>query len=643
MRFLRNLTILLILASLWLVSLPALANPSPQSDRTEITIDNVEQVAELDRIGNGSISDFAISPDGQTIGVASTIGVWLIDIATQDHTYFPTVHTNVLKRIAWSPDGQFIATGDWSGMIVVINAETGETLHTLTEHTDAIEFLTFSPDSQTLLSGAWYKDQTMRLWDMQTGEVIHVFRDHINSLSDAAFTPDGERIISGADDQTVRIWDVESGDLLTTIHPNDRHPISLDLSADATLAFVGQSRGNVVLVDLENEEIRWDIEDAGGNVFGIAKSPIADEVTIGTYDGTLRVYDTQNGEFIREIDQLNGNIRNVIYSDDGLILYTATVYTLRYYDTNSGDILGDIDLFEYPNIQLPYGAETSTRVTQKDGQWVEVDRSTDTVIRVFENLNLPDAYNLSILPDGERALVQWLSDDLFFEGYWEVIDISTGESLFEMIPPYRSNSSLLSPNGDIFSVVLWDGSIDSWDLNTGNNLPHISVGNVESIGTAAIVRTAFWSPDSQYLIAIYGNDIMRFWDMTTGRIEHQYSLAIQLADESDFTWLSDGTMLIVETESNTARLRNIETNDVLIEFVAESEVLRLTLSPNNQLVAFSTEDGILGFVDFETAEILHTVRGHIGRIALVEWSLDGTTVLTHGRDTTRRIWGIPES
>jgi WD40 repeat protein len=64
----------------------------------------------------------------------------------------------------------------------------------------------FSPDGQIVASGS--DDKTIKLWDLQTGLEIATLSGHESYVESVAFSPDGKTIVSGGYDKTVKVWQV---------------------------------------------------------------------------------------------------------------------------------------------------------------------------------------------------------------------------------------------------------------------------------------------------------------------------------------------------------------------------------------------------------------------------------------------------
>ena len=71
------------------------------------------------RLGKGSISEIAYSPDGARLAVASGIGIWLYDTNTYQEVALLTGHTGFVTSVAFSPDGRTIASGSRDGTVLL--------------------------------------------------------------------------------------------------------------------------------------------------------------------------------------------------------------------------------------------------------------------------------------------------------------------------------------------------------------------------------------------------------------------------------------------------------------------------------------------------------------------------------------------
>ena len=136
------------------------------------------------------------------------LGLW--DAKTSRHIKTLTGHTDEVRSVSFSPDGDTIASGSGTSdkTVRLWDTKTGKPLKTLTGHTDAVYSVSFSPDGHKIASGSW--DKTIRLWTTISGRPLKTLTGHTGSVNSVSFSPDGHKIASGSWDNTVRLWEVSA-------------------------------------------------------------------------------------------------------------------------------------------------------------------------------------------------------------------------------------------------------------------------------------------------------------------------------------------------------------------------------------------------------------------------------------------------
>ena len=82
------------------------------------------------RLGKGAISgNIAHSPDGTRLAVSGGIGIWIYDTEAYQESALLTGHRREVENLAFSPDGNTIASANWY-TVRVWDATTGAHKHT---------------------------------------------------------------------------------------------------------------------------------------------------------------------------------------------------------------------------------------------------------------------------------------------------------------------------------------------------------------------------------------------------------------------------------------------------------------------------------------------------------------------------------
>lgn len=288
-----------------------------------------------------------------------------------------TGHSDIVKSVAISSDGETLATGSLDQTIKLWNLATGELLNTLTEHTGGITCVTFSSDGQTLASSSsnpdgtiklwdtntgklkntlkgddflvlsvWsiaispddkilvsghHADSTVKVWDLNAGKLLHTLRGHVWAVHSVAISPDGKIIASGSFDNNIKIWNAYTGELRRTLNGPESplNPIlswfssdsiySVAFSPDGLTLASGGTKQPIILWCLRSGEQKSTLTGHSEDVYSVAFSPDGKLLASGSADRTIRIWDVSTGEPIDTLEH-SDTVYSVAFSPDGQML-----------------------------------------------------------------------------------------------------------------------------------------------------------------------------------------------------------------------------------------------------------------------------------------------------------------------------------
>ncbi len=145
-----------------------------------------------------------------------------------------TGHTGAVASVAFSPDGQTLASGSDDSTIVLWDVAHRQPRDTLRGHAGAVAGVAFSPDGRTLASGAKTARSSCGTWRA----AIRSARRSAGTATEfngVAFSPDGRTLASASDDSTIVLWDVAMRQARDTLRGNPGEVWSVAYSPDGRI------------------------------------------------------------------------------------------------------------------------------------------------------------------------------------------------------------------------------------------------------------------------------------------------------------------------------------------------------------------------------------------------------------------------
>ncbi|HSJ59223.1 MAG TPA: WD40 repeat domain-containing protein, partial [Anaerolineae bacterium] len=189
-----------------------------------------------------------------TVGMDGKLIVW--DSQTGETLFDYQDAVGGLKSVAFSPDGKLLAIGSTGepenpiGTATILEVASGDILSTMPGHAGWVWDLAFSPDGQRLAT-VDYRG-VGRVWDVHTGETLVMLTGPPSGFS-VAFCSTGDRLATGSGDGTITLWDAATGLPLLSLSGHEAPVGALACSPGgdyvATAGFDGTTRVFVVQPD----------------------------------------------------------------------------------------------------------------------------------------------------------------------------------------------------------------------------------------------------------------------------------------------------------------------------------------------------------------------------------------------------------
>lgn len=653
-------------SSLALPVLPGTPAPMPQEP---ITPDNVDQIRELAIWGKGRIEQLAYSPDGKTLAVGTTAGVWLYDAETLAELRF--INTgNFVGSLAFTSDSLKLVTDIGASTLATWDVSTGELLNRI-QVREGFQSSGAGSQAQSVLSAgamllaATMDDWTVGLWEVTGGKPLQTVKSDKGNepIETLAISPDQTLMAIGSY-TTIKVWDLRTGNLLHTLPGFDRTTYSLAFAPgnDETMLLAASgNEGKIWLWDARSGTLIRTLEAsssslAGGLAFSVDGDLLAVEVSEPSstsdtpYIATLQIWRVADGILLHTLELDVEVIGTLIFSPDNRLLTLEIPNGMvQRWDTQTGVLIDDLMGFNANFGQigqappLPAFLPNSNMFISNPFNY-QIELWSLKIGQVVKTLigHKSTVTNLVLSADGSKLVSAELWDDTI-----RIWDPATGQNLdIHKFYTYSGEDKALaiSPNSQLIAS---GESVRGRNPGAVYNITQLNEWVYFLPGNGSL-NPAF-SPDGQKIASVSGVISVTLSKAETG--ESLHTLETEPVG-GGLVFSPDSQVLAVGSRDGRIQLWDSATGALMTTLSSDTSysVTSLAYSPDGQMLAAGLKDAempvgalnpTIWLWNVKTGMLLKTIEGYQANVIYLAFSPDGALLATVSLDGTMRLWGVP--
>jgi WD40 repeat protein len=529
--------------------------------------------------------------------------------------------------VAFSSDGQFLATGDINGEIIVWQVKNSELKLRWTADNTLIRSVAFSPNGQYIASAS--ENQTIKIWEAATGNLIKPLNDENNQVWSIAFSPNGRYIASGGEDKTVKIWEIATGVCQPTSEEHDSLIRSVMFSPDGQYIASGSDDNTAKIWNVDTGQCIQTLRGHSNWIRAVAFSPNSQTLVTGSEDKTVKIWEVATGQCIQTLKGHDNWVWSVAFSSDGKTLASGSAdQTIKIWNVDTGECIQTL---------RGHSNWVQSIVFNPDGKTL-ASGSTDKTVKIWEvatgkciqTLQGHSTWmrTIAFSPDG-KTLASGGEDQTV--RIWNV-DTRECKKTFQGHTNWVQ-SVAFSPDGLYVASSSPDRTIKIWNVDTGQYREIL-----QEDGNWA--RTLAFSFDGKTLASGNENKNITIWRVATG--ECIQTLPGHNSWVSSVAFSFDGKTLVSSSTDKTIKIWNLASEELPPKTLKEHTnwVNSVAFSQNGRYIASGSKDQTVKIWEVDTGECIQTFEEHKNNVSSVAFSRDDLYVASGGEDQTVKIWEI---
>jgi WD40 repeat protein len=547
-----------------------------------------------------------------------------------------TGHIHWVWRIAFSPDGKYLASGgDWE--IKIWDLTSNQELAGWRLDNGSVASLAFSPDGKQLAVAL--RDQPQpQLWDVATRKPVFTLKGHKKRVNSVAYSPDGKRLASASDDQTIKLWDPATGQEL--------HPLR-GKAMVGTVAFAPDGKrlasdSNTLDVwDVDTGQVLLSIPTQAGRLRGMTFSRDGKRLaSVTAFDAT--VWDATTGRQLQKMTAIHPPFHCVALSPDGRFLAAGSgpdnePGEARLWDAATGREL----------LSLRGQVVVSSVAFSPDGRYLATAGALDRTVKVWDLFawGEPDGQPVVLALKGAaqgHAGCTFSPDGRRFAAAAEAPH-QTGDIALRDSRSGQVQRTLTGHKGGVLATAFRDRgrelvsagadrTLRVWDLGTGKEKASFGW----RMGALAVVG---FSPDGKHFVGLERGGKFHLWDTTTGRPTRAFQ-GPKSAEGISLAVGPDARQVACVEGGDTVQVWNTVTGQKAFQGKTINGVPRdLAFSPDGSLLA-STEWRGVKVWDLRRGNELYLLKGGQLEMMCLTFSPDGQRLVSGDPSGVLRVWDL---
>jgi len=568
------------------------------------------------------VTGVAWLPDGTgflSCSLDSTVSLWPVD---SDSALATWTFDAGLESLTVDPAGDVAVVAAGDGSIYLLRPAPGAAPELLGRGS-GWPAPAFSPDGARLAVG--FLDGSVRVWDLGTREVRSLEGAH-TKLALAAFSPTGDTLVTAGPDGDVKLWDAADFTRLGGFQAHPQRVYALDVSGDGKLA-TGSIDRTARVWRLSTGELLGDFRKHEGTVADLAFTPDGASVVSSGPDGKVLVWNAVTAAVEGELHGHDADVSVVAVSRDGRWIVTGEwTGALRIWDRRTQDVR---TLFAHRVWMV--SRITEARFDAAGRQVALAGVADAAVVWHLDADTTSGVWRLNI------PHVAWApgDHDLLYPGEDGTLAAISAETESIAVYPRYSVQTLavaVSPLADRCAVATSDSAVTLWTL------PDRTIAARIPCAPAAV--SAVFSPDGRRLAFGDAGGAIHLVDAASG--DSLASWPAHARAVTSLAYLPLGNGLASASADGHVRVWDPRRGLLLHDRpVSEGPLTALAVHPEGRCLVTAGSDQVLHFLEPRTLRPVVSFHGHVARVAWLEFSRDGSALVSAGFDGAVRLWDAP--